>query len=303
MRLSANDLSNLCSIAELAARQAGTIIRNFLSQPVYQSVPVMSKAGGDSEASQVVTQVDLDCEKTMVEILSESIESFDIGLLTEECQDNGSRLSKDYFWCIDPLDGTLAFIEKKAGFAVSIALVSQAGEPVLGVVYDPQTDTLYSAFKNGGVFKNGLAWYFDDDQTLAQQSLTVVFDRGLVQKPLFEAMLSEIKQFARQQGFLDVHEIHDGGAVMNACWVLEQHPACYFKIPKPEVGGGSLWDFAATACLFNEMGAYARDFSGNPLALNPTMTTFMHERGVFYSSTEPLADLVRACVQRILSKS
>lgn len=32
--------------------------------------------------------------------------------------------------------------------------------------------------------------------------------------------------------------IQQGGAAMNACWVLEQEPACYFKFPKPEAGGG-----------------------------------------------------------------
>jgi len=76
--------------------------------------------------------------------------------------------------------------------------------------------------------------------------------------------------------------------VMNGCWVLENHPACYFKFPKPQQGGGSLWDFAATTCLFKELGAIATDFDGLPLNLNNAETTFMNQRGVLFTTVQTL---------------
>ena len=47
------------------------------------------------------------------------------------------------------MDGTLFFVEGVAGFATSIALVSQAGKALMGVVYDPVSKTLYQASHRG----------------------------------------------------------------------------------------------------------------------------------------------------------
>jgi len=89
---------------------------------------------------------------------------------------------------------------------------------------------------------------------------------------------------ARQQDLTGVQVIERGGATMNACWVVEHQPACYFKFPKPQDGGGSLWDFAATACLFHELGAIACDFYGQPLDLNRADSTFMNHRAVIFTA-------------------
>jgi len=70
--------------------------------------------------------------------------------------------------------------------------------------------------------------------------------------------------------------------------VLENPPGCYFKFPKPQQGGGSLWDFAASAAIFNACGAVACDFYGQPLALNRADSTFMNHRGVLFASESTL---------------
>lgn len=84
------------------------------------------------------------------------------------------------------------------------------------------------------------------------------------------------------------------GAVMNACEVLDEYylhgnSACYFKPPKIEQGGGSLWDFAATACIFKEAGAWVSDMSGFHLNLNPSHSLFMNEKGILFASDNLLA--------------
>ncbi len=56
-------------------------------------------------------------------------------------------------WCVDPIDGTKEFINKNGEFTINIALVHK-DTPVLGVVYAPALDLLYSAKKGEGVFKN-----------------------------------------------------------------------------------------------------------------------------------------------------
>ena len=54
-------------------------------------------------------------------MLELSLRDYALALLTEESADDGSQFCQDYFWCIDPLDGTLPFIRGLPGYAVSIS--------------------------------------------------------------------------------------------------------------------------------------------------------------------------------------
>ena len=126
MRLSAVDLEDLTGVAVAAAAEAGRMIAD--SRPT----EIEHKVGGGSRASQVVTEIDRQSEALIVERLGPTIERYELGLLTEETEDDGGRLRADYFWCVDPLDGTLPFIEGRPGSAVSIALIARDGTPVIG---------------------------------------------------------------------------------------------------------------------------------------------------------------------------
>ncbi len=76
----------------------------------------------------------------------------DDGLLTEESEDDRSRLDRERVWIVDPLDGTTEFINETGEFAVQIAL-ALAGEPVLGVVYQPAKGRLFHAVRGQGAFQ------------------------------------------------------------------------------------------------------------------------------------------------------
>ena len=289
MQLTTENLVYLKDCAVKAALQAGEIINAFKAQ----TIDVQTKPGGDTLASQVVTQVDLQSEKLIVAALQASCEQFDLGLLTEERGDDGSRLVKDNFWCVDPIDGTLSFIEDLPGYAVSIGLVSKAGEALVGVVYDPVSNTLYSAVHGQGVWRNGQPWKTAKEAPLSEKSLTLVCERSLEARPFYPDLLDYFRSYASSIGASGLRTIHNGGAVMNGCWVLENAPACYFKLPKPQQGGGSLWDFAATTCLFNEAGAIATDFNGQSINLNQAETTFMNNKGVIFSTDKHLAEAIQ----------
>jgi 3'(2'), 5'-bisphosphate nucleotidase len=79
----------------------------------------------------------------------------DIPILSEENKkvQYADRKDWDYFWLIDPIDGTKEFIKKTGEFTVNIALIHQ-DKPVLGVVYAPVLKDMYSAKKGKGAFKN-----------------------------------------------------------------------------------------------------------------------------------------------------
>ncbi|MFK5984119.1 MAG: inositol monophosphatase family protein [Pseudomonadota bacterium] len=285
MQLSKTDLLLLTDNAIAAAFQAGEVI----SQYMQQSVEVHSKIAGDSHASQVVTEVDIKCQQIIETILLADCKIFDLAFLTEESVDDKKRLEKDYFWCVDPLDGTLPFIEKSSGYAVSIALVSQSGIPVIGVIYDPLEQTLYHAIYGEGAFRNGKKWKYKNVIAPNKHHLTIVSDRSFIQQDYYHSIILALGTIADKLDYIGLKLIHHGGAAMNACWVLENSPAVYFKFPKQQDGGGSLWDYAASACLFNEIGAVVSDIHGQTLNLNRAQSSFMNHAGIIYSCSQDLS--------------
>lgn len=285
MKLSTSELNELADLAILAATKAGQMIARSRPQDVQH------KAGGESLASQVVTEIDKRSEEIILEILTPTLDRFRLGLLTEEQVDDGGRLTTDYFWCIDPLDGTLPFIEGTPGYAVSIALVGSDGEPKIGVIYDPVEEDLLYAIAGVGAFRGGRPW--PTEAPPRGEVLSVFADRSFLAADDYHAIVDALGQIAREVGLTRLELHTTGGAVMNACAVLAHPPACYFKQPKAS-GGGSLWDFAATACLFHEVGAVATDMSGSPLDLNRADSTFMSHRGVLFATDEALAQRIRS---------
>ena len=270
------DLSQLNNIAIKAALSAGKVIQKYMND----DVKVEKKKGGTSYASQVVTAVDLECEKVILSHLLPTCDEFDLALLSEETEDDGSRFEEDFFWCIDPMDGTLAFINKQPGFSVSIALIARDGTPHIGVVFDPSTNTLYHAIKGNGAFKNGSPWEIKHKN----RHLTYVTDRKLKDTPRAAEIESLLNENVEKLSVNAVKEISGAGSVLNGILVLENGPACMLKLPKKESGGGSIWDFAATACIYQELGLPATNFEGGRLDLNREDGTFMNQEGVFYAN-------------------
>jgi myo-inositol-1(or 4)-monophosphatase len=288
MTLSDMDLFLLSQCAISAAYQAGAIISSHANK----DVAVISKSGGDSLAAQVVTEVDHLSQDCILNILKPTCAPFDLAILSEESPDDQARLEKDFFWCVDPMDGTLCFTRSVPGYSVAIALVSKTGEPYIGVIYDPVAKTLYHAQKGLGAFRNG------KKLTLApavkSQPLTFVYDPSFIQHPFRENIKAGLEKITQTLGYTELNINLYGGSAMNACIALDSAPACYFKYPKANEGGGSLWDFAATACIFQQAGGVATDISGKPLDLNRPDSTFMNHTGVLFATDKDIAEQVVA---------
>ena len=75
------------------------------------------------------------------------------GWLSEENEDDRSRLNKKITFVVDPLDGTKAFLEGKKEFSISVAIVKN-GLPISGIVFSPSTGEMFEAEKNKGSWKN-----------------------------------------------------------------------------------------------------------------------------------------------------
>jgi fructose-1,6-bisphosphatase/inositol monophosphatase family enzyme len=284
------NFTELTEKAVKAASNAGQLIRSYRDK----DVNVMQKEGGSTLASQVVTEVDRKSQDAILQVLLPTCDELDIALLAEEDEDDRGRLESAYFWCIDPLDGTLPFINGQPGYSVSIGLVAKDGTPLIGVVYDPVHDVLYQATKGQGLRRNNEWWLPTQDS----QALTFTYDRSFAEDPNFNQVKDELEAYAHSLGLNEFNPIHYGGAVLNACHVLENGPGCHFKFPKSQDGGGSLWDYAATACLYEEGGAVVSDVFGNSLELNRPDSTYMNHRGALYATNKELAKRVREIIAK-----
>ncbi|MBU1178250.1 inositol monophosphatase [Patescibacteria group bacterium] len=133
-------MKNYKQTALKLAKAAGKIMRdNFVPN-------IDNEWKGDNTP---VTKVDYAINKLVLETIGGKYPTHSV--LAEEESDMKS--DAEYVWVCDPLDGTLPFSFGVPIFTFSIALVKD-GEPILGVVYDPITDRMYSAEKGKGAFLN-----------------------------------------------------------------------------------------------------------------------------------------------------
>ena len=89
-------------------------------------------------------------------IITTALENYGVPILSEEGKEIkfNERSKWNYYWCIDPIDGTKEFIKKNDEFTVNIALIHN-NIPVLGVVFAPALGDIYYAKNGSGAYKNG----------------------------------------------------------------------------------------------------------------------------------------------------
>jgi myo-inositol-1(or 4)-monophosphatase len=147
MTLEHKDLSAMLETAIVAARLAGQRAMeeiNFVKASV-------------KNATELVTQTDGRCQKIIIERIKESYP--DHGFIAEE-GDEGKifkqppRGGETLWWVIDPIDGTTNFVHGMPYFTTSIA-VMEAGESIVGVIFEPATDSMFTAIKGGEAQLNG----------------------------------------------------------------------------------------------------------------------------------------------------
>ena len=99
-----------------------------------------------------VTTADLEVNRILREM--QEMHFPDDGWLSEESPDDPARLDKARVWIVDPIDGTKAFVNKLPEYCISVGLI-QGGVPVLGAIFNPSTDELFTAIRGQGVRLNG----------------------------------------------------------------------------------------------------------------------------------------------------
>ena len=186
----------------------------------------------DKKPDNPVTDADFAADTLLKERLLARLPQ--AGWLSEETVDKPDRLDKKLVWVVDPLDGTKEFVMGIPEFSVSVALVEN-GRPILGVVYNPAADELFTCAKGNGVYFNG-----EPASVSTQEEL-----RGAA----VDASRSERKR-GEFEPFADLVELTTMGSIAyKLARVAAGHcDATWSRGPKNE------WDICAGVLLVREAG-------------------------------------------------
>lgn len=128
---------------------------------------VFSKESRD-DRHDIVTSVDLAVEKFICEKLRDDFPNYQA--FTEET--DFSDVTSEYFWAIDPIDGTKNFAAGIPFVGISIGLMHEC-VPILGVILNPYTNELYYAESGRGAFRNGERLHVSDAEKLSDAMIVI----------------------------------------------------------------------------------------------------------------------------------
>ncbi len=212
-----------------------------------------------------VTEADIMSNKVIRDILKKTA----IQIFSEEDLDDLSRLSERKIWIVDPLDGTLDFIDRNGEFSVMIGLVYD-NISVGGVIYQPIGDILYIAEKNKGAYRC-------KDKIWDKISVSSISELDEARVVMSRHHLSvEDKEFL--SSFKISNYIQRGSCGLKVASIAEGKAELYFtstdKIKQ--------WDTCAACCLISEAGGKMTNIFGQDLIYNVDKAN--HAHGVLASN-------------------
>lgn len=223
-------------IAKQVALEAGQFLKkNFNKFDRSKGVKIKSK-------DQIQTWVDKAAEKIILNKLKKNFPTHHI--LSEEVGENKKK--SDYFWIIDPLDGTTNYTMHLPAYGVSVGLAYK-NKMVIGVTYSPEVEELTVAEIGKGAFTNNRRLRVSKQKVISKSLLT--FCHGSMVYDIKRAI--KLYNRFKIKGF-DYRQI--GSTVIEFNFVASGRTEA-IMLP-----GANLYDVAAGALIVKEAGGKVTDF-------------------------------------------
>ncbi|MGJ3240015.1 MAG: inositol monophosphatase family protein [Anaerolineae bacterium] len=235
------DTQAILADATRIAQQAGVILRTHFTQPIHQTTK--------SSNIDIVTEADEAAEHFIARELLRLYPAHH--LVGEEGGGQGAALDgADYHWYVDPIDGTTNFAAGIPHYCVSIAMTNADRESIIGVIYEPNRNELYTAVRGLGAWFNGAPMHVSDTDTLLQAVLASGFpytkhtdaDNNTEQWAAFTRRLRGIRRMG--SAALDFAYVAQGR--FDGYWERSLNP----------------WDALAGMLLVKEAGGIVTDYAG-----------------------------------------
>jgi len=247
---------------------------------------VWNKEGAADRASEVLTEPDLLCDAALREHLGSLCR--DALIVSEESAEPLSEgwHESEWIWFVDPIDGSLSYLEGSDNFGVSIAL-ARRGKPLLGVLNNPARRLEAWAAAGLGAFLNG-----DRIAPSASpvESLRLIIGRSQRQRYSYRLLTDLLKPD-------DVFTLES--VVTKTILLLQGEGEYYFSLPHEVFGGGcpSVWDLAGAAAIASEAGFAATDIYGDPLLFDGAETRW--RKGFIFAHPEVYDKIHRELIRLI----
>uniref|UniRef100_A0A8V0XPK2 Inositol-1-monophosphatase n=1 Tax=Gallus gallus TaxID=9031 RepID=A0A8V0XPK2_CHICK len=192
----------------------------------------------------------------------------------------GSILTDNPTWIIDPIDGTTNFVHRFPFVAVSIGFVVNK-KIEFGIVYSCVEDKMYTARKGKGAFCNGQKLKVSGQEDITKSLL--VTELGSNRDPeTIKIVLSNMERLLS----IPIHGIRAvGTAAVNMCLVAAGGADAYYEM------GIHCWDMAGAGIIITEAGGVLLDVSGGPFDLM--------SRRIIAASSRPIAERIAKALQII----
>lgn len=235
-------LNELLETAISAARKAGAILQHFAQSgfSIAYKNPI-----------NLVTDADHAAEQAVIEHLGKRFPTH--RFLAEE-RGHVDRETSPYLWIIDPLDGTTNFAHGYPVYCVSIGLEYQ-GQCILGAVFDPSRNELFTAVRGHGAHLNGHPIRVSQTASLDSSLLVTGFAYDI--RETNQNNLDHFVRFAlKAQGVR-----RTGSAALDLCYVAAGRFDGFWEVKL------NPWDMAAGSVLVREAGGRLTNFRGQELSI------------------------------------
>ncbi len=233
-------MKDFMKLASEAARQAGEVLKEGLGK---------RKRIEYKGEINLVTEIDRRAERVIIRLIRASYPEH--AILAEEGEGKEGR--SGYKWIIDPLDGTTNYAHGYPCFCSSIAL-ERNGEVILGVVYDPLRDELFSAEKGKGAYLNGKRISVSSIGRLIRSLLATGFTYDIKRD---QRNLKHFRNFILSSQAIR----RDGSAALDLCYLGAGRFDGFWELKL------SAWDVAAGALIVEEAGGRVTDFRGGKFSI------------------------------------
>ena len=208
----------------------------------------------------------------------------DQGFVGEESFDP-VEMTRDLFWVVDPICGSLGYYRKNGYFGTSVGLVDRRRGPVLGALNCPVLNIRGLAHR-----EKNLIFLQGDFQDPPSTGLNLVVSSSAPNHPEMERMLELLRP-----GAVD----YQGSFPAKALGVLAGTYDLCFGFPKISSGGGlKIWDLAASGAFFAQGEYSLTDFQGHPCDLTGR-TGHQFRNGYILSLSEEIHQLCLEAAGRI----
>jgi len=232
----------------------------------------------------LVTEVDLECERMCRAVLAERFPDHDI-LAEEMSRDPQQPSTSTYRWVYDPLDGTTNYAHGLPIFCSSLALQID-GRTVVGAIYDPTRAELFTAERGAGAFLNGQRLHVSAAAELIDALLVTGFPYDVHKQTadlvaMFAAFLGRARAVRRL-----------GSAALDLCYVAAGRFDGYWEQHLYP------WDVAAGALIVTEAGGTVSGMDGSDF--DPAAAHLVASNGRVHT---PMLNVISEVRQRSLNRT